>query len=322
MPLQSPTDCPVLQVPQVLTRLSLSRRSTLTLLGAFLADATLPATLHAAPNPDWTTPLQPFRIAGNLYYVGSRDLASYLLTTPQGHILINSNLISSPPQIRASVEKLGFHWKDVKILLISHAHFDHCAGSAQIKRETGAQYLVMDADVSVVESGGRTDFHYSRDASMHFPPAKVDHALHDGEQVRLGDSVLTAHKTAGHTKGCTTWTMQLHEGNRALNTVIVGSPNVLDDYNLTREPNYPNMAADFQQQFQTLKALPCDIFLGSHGISFNLLAKVARQQAGAKDAFAQNPFIDPAGYKSYIADRQQAFEKELAKQKKAHPANS
>lgn len=289
-----------------------TRRSILASLGATLADAALPATFRADRNPDWTTPLPPFRIAGNLYYVGSRDLASYLIATPQGHILINSNLVTSPPQIRASVEKLGFHWKEVKIHLISHAHFDHCAGSAQIKRETGAQYLVMDADIPVVESGGRSDFFFSKDSSLHFPPTKVDRPLRDGEEIRLGDTVLTARKTAGHTKGCTTWTMQLTEAGKTYNAVIVGSPNVLDGYNLLHDHQYPQMAADFTQQFKTLNSLPCDIFLGSHGSYFNLLDKIKRLNSGDK-----NPFIDPAGYKSYIADRQQAFEKELAKQQKS-----
>jgi metallo-beta-lactamase class B len=297
--------------------LTLTRRSVLlTLTAVAIERAIQPTTLRADRNPDWTTPLPPFRIAGNLYYVGSRDLASYLVTTPQGHILINSNLTTSPAQIRSSVEKLGFHWKDMKILLISHAHFDHCAGSAQIKRETGAQYMVMDADVPVVESGGRLDFFFSSNRSFHFLPAKVDHALHHGEEVRLGNSLLTARKTAGHTKGCTTWTMQLSEAGKTYNTVIVGSPNVLDGYNLIQDPKYPQMAADFEHQFQTLNSLPCDIFLGSHGSYFNLLPKLARLKSSNKDV--QNPFIDPTGYKAYIADRQQAFEKELAKQKSAH----
>jgi len=280
-------------------------------IGALLAhDLILPTTLKADENPDWTTPIPPFRIAGNLHYVGSRDLASYLLTSPEGHILINSNLTSSPAQIRTSVEKLGFKFSDVKILLISHAHFDHCAGSAQIKQLSGAKYMVMDADVPVVESGGRTDFQYGRDKSNWYPAAKVERILHHGDQVKLGETVLTAHKTAGHTKGCITWTTRLHEGNRVLNAVIVGSPNVNPGYNLINDPNYPQMAADYTAQFRTLKALPCDIFLGAHGSYFDMLQKIDHLKSGDKNAF-----IDPAGYKAYIADRQQAFEAELARQK-------
>jgi metallo-beta-lactamase class B len=289
-----------------------SRRSVLIAIGAILADSiTNPALLRADQNPDWTTPMPPHRIAGNLHYVGSRDLASFLITSPQGHILINSNLATSPAQIQASIQKLGFRYKDVKILLISHAHFDHCAGSAQIKQETGAKYMVMDADVANVESGGKTDFQYGHEKDTLYTAAKVDRILHDGDQVRLGETVLTARKTAGHTRGCTTWTMSVHESGKSYNVEIVGSPNVNSGYNLIHDPKYPQMAADFTQTFRTLKALPCDIFLGAHGLYYDMLAKFARKQAGD-----QNAFIDPAGYKSYIAERQQAFEAELAKQQK------
>src|SRR5678815_4814197 len=167
------------------------------------------STLYAQAKADWTEPFPPFRIAGNLYYVGSRGLANYLIATPQGHILINSDLEANVPLIRASIEQLGFKFSDVKILLISHAHWDHDAGSAKVKELTGATYMVMDADVAVVESGGRTDFHYGNDAGALYPPLHVDRVLHDGDQVKLGDAVLVAHLTPGHTKGCTTWTMKV-----------------------------------------------------------------------------------------------------------------
>jgi metallo-beta-lactamase class B len=263
----------------------------------------------AATNPEWTTPFPPFRIIGNLYYVGSQDLASYLITTPDGLILINSNLKSSVPQIRASVEKLGFHFRDVKILLISHAHFDHDAGSSLIKQLTGAKYEVMDADVSNVETGGRADFQYGNRRSMLYAPAKVDRVLHDGDQVTLGGVALTAHLTPGHTKGCTTWTMKVADGGRTYDVVIVGSPNVNPGYRLKGDPKYPNMAADYARGFATLKSLHCDIFLGAHGGYFDLEEKYARMKKGGS-----NPFIDPAGYQAYVADREQAYERELAKQ--------
>jgi metallo-beta-lactamase class B len=172
------------------------------------------ATLSAQSSPDWTEPFPPFRIAGNLYYVGSRGLASYLIATPEGNILINSDLEANVPMISASIEKLGFHFADTKILLISHAHWDHDAGSATIMRMTGAKYTVMDADVSVVESGGKTDFQYGKTASSLYPPAKVDRVLHDGDEVKLGGTVLVAHLTPGHTKGCTTWTMKVADGGK------------------------------------------------------------------------------------------------------------
>src|SRR5947209_2981164 len=172
--------------------------------------------LNAANPPEWTRPFPPFHIAGNLYYVGSEDLAAYLIITPKGNILINSNLESSPAQIKQSVEVLGFKFADTKILLISHAHFDHCAGSARIVKMTGARYYVMDADVPVVEAGGHNDFHYANDKGLWFPPVHVDRVLHDGNTVSLGGTVLTAHKTAGHTKGTTTWTLDETEDGKSL----------------------------------------------------------------------------------------------------------
>jgi metallo-beta-lactamase class B len=260
-------------------------------------------------NPTWVKPFPPFRIAGNLYYVGSEDLAAYLIVTPQGNILINSNLESSPPQIKKAIESLGFKLSDTKILLISHGHFDHCAGSAEIKRLTGAKYEVMDRDVSVVESGGHTDFHYAADKSMWFPATKVDRILHDGDTVSLGGTTLTAHLTAGHTKGTTTWTLDEKENGRTLHVVIVGSPNVNPGYKLVGNKTYPQIADDYRHEFEVLKKLPCDVFLGAHGLYFGLAGKYPLWKAGDKNAF-----IDPTGYKAYIADREQAFESELQKQ--------
>lgn len=269
----------------------------------------LTMTLAAQQNPEWTRPITPFRIAGNLYYVGSEELASYLIVTPQGNILINSNLEASVPQIQKSVEQLGFRFSDTKILLISQGHFDHCAGSALVKKLTGAKYYVMDADVSVVESGGKNDFHYSTDAETWFPPTKVDRAFHDGDTVRLGDTALVAHLTAGHNKGTTTWTLEEVEGGKTLHVVIVGGPNVNSGYKLVGNTAYPQIASDFHHGFQTLKNLPCDVFLGAHGSYFGLKEKLKRWQHGDRNAF-----IDPDGYKNYGADRERAFEMELKRQ--------
>jgi len=263
-----------------------------------------------AQSADWTEPYSPFRIADNLYYVGSRGLANYLITTPQGHILINSDLEANVPMIRESVEKLGFKFTDIKILLISHAHWDHNAGSAMIKKLTGATYMVMDADVPNVESGGKTDFHYGNSPESLYPATKVDRVLHDGDQVKLGDAVLVAHLTPGHTKGCTTWTMKVKDGGKTYDAVIVGSPNVNGGYKLVNNALYPQIATDYERMFKVLKTLPCDIFLGAHGSYFGMEAKVARMKAGAP-----NPFIDADGYKKYIAQKEQDFRNELAKQR-------
>lgn len=259
---------------------------------------------------DWTEPFPAFRITGNLYYVGSKGLANYLITTPRGHILINSDMEANVPLIRASVESLGFKFSDIKILLISHAHGDHNAASDTIKKLTGAKYMVMQEDAGVVESGGKTDFQYGSDPTMLYAPTKVDRVLKDGDEVKLGDVVLTAHLTPGHTRGCTTWTMRVKEDSKTRNVVIVGSPNVNPGYKLVDNAQYPGIAADYEKMFRVLKSLPCDYFLGAHGSYFDMETKYAKFKAGA-----MNVFIDPEGYKNYVNEREQAFRTELAKQK-------
>jgi metallo-beta-lactamase class B len=266
----------------------------------------------AQADPEWTEPFPPFHIAGNLYYVGSKGLANYLVTTAQGNILINSDLEANVPMIEASIEKLGFKFKDTKILLISHAHWDHDAGSARIKEMTGANYMVMDADVPVVESGGKVDFQYGNNPGFLYPPTKVDRVLHDGDEVRLGGAVLVAHLTPGHTKGCTTWTMKVTEGGKTYDVVIIGSPNVNPGYKLIQNNNYPQIAEDYERMWRVLKSLPCDIFLGAHGGYFGLEEKYPLMKDGGA-----NPFIDPGGYRKYVAEKEQDFRSELTKQRLA-----
>jgi metallo-beta-lactamase class B len=258
---------------------------------------------------DWTEPFPAFRIAGNLYYVGSRGLASYLITTPEGHILINSNMEANVPMIRTSVETLGFKFSDIKILLISHAHWDHCAASATIKRLTGAKYMVTEGDVGVVESGGKSDFQYGTDPTALFTATKVDRVLHDSDEVKLGDATLTARLTPGHTRGCTTWTMKVNDGSKARDVVIIGSPNVNPGYKLVGNTVYPRITEDYEKTFRVLKSLPVDYFLGAHGSYFDLETKYPKFKAGDASAF-----IDPAGYKNYVEEREQAFRRELKKQ--------
>jgi metallo-beta-lactamase class B len=212
--------------------------------------------------------------------------------------------------IQASIKKLGFKFKDTKILLISHAHFDHDAGSAKIKELTGAAYMVMDGDVPVVESGGKADFQYGNLPATLYPPTKVDRVLHDGDEVRLGGTAMVAHLTPGHTKGCTTWTMKVTEGGKSYNVVIIGSPNVNPGYKLVNNAAYPEIAQDYERMWRVLKSLPCDIFLGAHGSYFGMTEKYPRLQGGGA-----NPFIDPEGYQKYVSQKEQEFLAELAKQK-------
>lgn len=266
----------------------------------------------AQANPDPGKPFPPFRIAGNLYFVGNTYVANYLIVTSKGNILINSDYQADVPMIKANIEKLGFKFSDTKILLISHAHADHDGGSALIKKQTGAKYMVMDADVSVVESGGKTDFQYgnSNDPNNFYQPTKVDRVLHDGDQVKLGDTKLVAHLTPGHTKGCTTWTMKVVEKGKTYSVVIVGGPYVNPGYKLVHNTAYQAIAKDYEYMFQMLKSLPCDIFLGAHGMYFDLEKKYALMDKGKV-----NPFIDPVGYKKFIALAERDFRNELAKQK-------
>jgi len=296
---------------------------TSTILGLVLSMiVALVVTANDATPPvqqDWTETFPAFRIAGNLYYVGSKGLASYLITTPDGHILINSNLEANVPMIRTSIESLGFKFSDIKILLISHAHYDHCAGSASIKQLTGAKYMVMDGDVDVVESGGKSDFQYGSDPTAIYPPAKVDRVLHDGDVVQLGNVTLKAHLTPGHTKGCTTWTMKVDDGSKLRDVVIIGSPNVNPGYNLVGSTVYPHMREDFMKTFRVLDSLPVDYFLGAHGSYFDLEKKYPQLKAGKLSAL-----IDPAGYKKYVRERDNAFRLEYIKQmeiKRQKPGN-
>ena len=261
------------------------------------------APLYAQTNPDWHRAVPGFKIAGNLYWVGTADLAVYLINTPQGNILINSDFPEDVPLIRKSIEQLGFKYADTRILLSSHAHGDHDAATGIIQKETGARVMIMDGDVAEVESTrpGR-------------PGAHVDRVLHDGDTVTLGGSTMTAHLTPGHTKGCTTWTMQVNESGRRLNAVIIGSPNVNAGTVLVGNKNYPQIAQDYVKTFKVLKSLPVDLFLGSHGAYFGMLAKYDRLKNGG-----MNPFIDPAGYRAYVEEREATFLKVLEEQKQSPP---
>ena len=272
----------------------------------------------AASHADWTTPLPPFQIADNLYYVGSRDLAAYLITTPAGNILINANLKSSPSLIRASVQKLGFSWKDTKILLNGQAHSDHMGGAAEVLRETHAQDMVMEGDADVVRTGGRSDFAFGTDGMETYPPARVDRVLYDGDTVVLGGVTLTAHRTGGHTRGCNRLDIP-HPHRRRPPQAACGMSSSSADGGRYRSTgfsappghpaSYPGIRRDFYQTFATLQALPCDIFLGAHDVYFDLLPKVKRMQTEGEAAF-----IDPKGYREAVSEAKADFDETVAAQ--------
>jgi metallo-beta-lactamase class B len=243
----------------------------------------------------------PHRVIDNIYYVGTEKLASFLIATPQGLILINSDYERNLPVIRDSVEKLGFRFADIKILLGSHAHGDHMEGDAQIKELTGAQVIAMEQDVPALQAmrpGGKAH--------------PIDRILKDGDQVTLGGTTLVAHLTPGHTKGCTTWTMKAQEGGRSYDVVIIGSMGVNPGTRLVNNTSNPAIADEYAQGFKVMHALPCDVPLGSHPDMYNMTEKHAK----IGDT-RSNPFIDPQGYKAEIDLVERTFRSVLDDQKKA-----
>jgi metallo-beta-lactamase class B len=239
----------------------------------------------------------PHKIAGNLYYVGTESLASFLIVTPEGNILINSMYEQDVPTIRDSVEKLGFKFSDTKILLGSHAHADHQEGDAMVQELTGAKLMAMSEDIpalSKITPGGK--------------PHKIDRVLHDGDTVTLGGMMLTAHLTPGHTRGCTTWSFKVSEGGKTYDVVIIGSVGVNPGYQLVNNKDVPNIADEYTRSFKVLRSLPCDIPLGSHPAMYNMAEKYARIGKGP------NPFVDPEGYKREIDINETAFNLRRAEQ--------
>jgi metallo-beta-lactamase class B len=260
--------------------------------------------------PEWmqhlNQPAEPFRIAGDVYFVGTSGVGVFLIPTPEGHILIDSGFEASVPMIADSVRQLGFRFQDIKVVLTSHAHSDHAGGHAWVRRVTGARVLASEADVQMLAAGGRGDFAYGD--SLPFPPVDVDGIVADGEGVQLGGVTLTAHQTAGHTKGAITWTTTMEEGGQPLEVVFFSSAGLHPAVPLRNNPSYPTIIQDYEQSFALWKQLPCDLFLGSHTVFFDLPAKRARQ----KLAPTPNPFIDPDGFRALIAQQEARFRDRLA----------
>lgn len=277
-------------------------RFTLLLLAA-LASPAVAQTPH-----EGNQPFPPYKIMGNLYYVGADDITAYLVATPAGHILLNSGYVETVPLIRDSIRKLGFRVEDVKILLNSQAHGDHVAGQAAMRKLTGAKVYSSQPDAVVIESGGKADPRWGREET--YPPVKVDHIVGDGEQVKLGGSVLVAHLTPGHSIGCTTWTMQVSEGGKHYDVVFVGGVTINPGVHFVGRPTYPGIADDFARTFRVLRALQCDVFLGAHGKYYGMLRKYRQMQQSPQP----NPFIDPQGYRDLIDRSEKAYLDQLKRE--------
>jgi metallo-beta-lactamase class B len=272
---------------------------------------------YAPANAKWNQPVPPFRIADNLYYVGAEGVASYLITTPAGDILLDTGFRETVPIVEASIRKLGFRVSDVRILLISHGHFDHAGGVAAMKAATHARLLVNPAEAPMLEHGDKDDFAWGDNYS--YPPVAADGLLKDGEPVQLGGVAMTPHFTPGHTKGCTTWTMTVRDRG-ALRHVVFACSLSTPDYQVVNNPKYPNIQQDLASSFATMRALPCDIFLAAHPWEFDLDRK--RAALAANPAGGANPFVDPAGYRAYIDRAEAALRERVAQQTKAEGGHS
>jgi metallo-beta-lactamase class B len=263
----------------------------------------------------WKAPLPPRRIIGNIHYVGPGGVSSWLITTPDGHFLIDTTFEDCVPQICANVETLGFRVADIKWLLSSHAHVDHTGGHAAMQRRTGAQIVASAADARLLETGGAEDFSPFPKDLLAYAPVKADRIVKDGETVSLGGVTLTAHLTPGHTKGATTWTMPLKDGERTYHAVFFSSVSIAEPTPLLNNPLYPAIADDYAATFKRLRTLPCDILLAPHADQFGLMGKLRQLEAGV----TPNPFIDPDGWKRLITNTEAIYLRQLEVEKAAEP---
>jgi metallo-beta-lactamase class B len=257
----------------------------------------------SAQGTDFATPFPAHRVIDNVYFVGTEALGTFLITTPEGHILINTDFESTVPAIARSVAELGFDFKDIKIVLGSHAHGDHMQGDALVKELTGATVMAMAEDVPAL-----------REMRPNGKAHPIDRILHDGDKVSFGGTTLTAYLTPGHTKGCTSWGLKVHEGGHEYDALVICSYGVNDNYVLVGNPDYPEIAADYRKTFARARELPVDVFLGSHGFFYGLAEKyTALEHRGPGDP---NPFIDHAGYLKHVAVQEQRFKEMLAAQER------
>lgn len=267
---------------------------------AILLCATAFAQNSSSQRAAWNRPVQPFRVIGNIYYVGAANVSSFFIQTPQGAILLDGGLPETAPLIEKNIAALGFSIKDVKYLLNSHAHYDHCGGLAELKKASGAKMIASAADARVLNT--------AKGGLGTFRAVKVDRMVADGQTVQLGGTTLTAHITPGHTKGCTTWTMPVVQWGKTYQVVFYCSTSVVDK--LVNNAGYPNIVSDYELSFAKLRNMPCDVFLGSHAQFFNLEEKRKKLLAG--DALA---FVDPAEMRQFVQQSEKEFREELASQR-------
>ena len=254
---------------------------------------------------EWTATYRPFRIAGNLYYVGTYDLACYLVTTTKGNILINTGLAASFTQIKNNIETLGFKFSDTKILLTTQVHYDHVGAMAEIKKSTGAQLMVDEKDADVMITGGSSDYELGKYGTS-FKPVKPDRLLHDGDTIQLGSMKLVMLHHPGHTKGSCSFLFTVTDDKRSWRVLIANMPTIVTDKSFTAINSYPDIAKDYAYTFKAMKNITFDIWLASHASQFNLHTK---HKPG--DAYDPGVFIDRAGYDAALSDLQKQYDKKL-----------
>jgi metallo-beta-lactamase class B len=271
--------------------------TTLALTSLF-SSAQKPANAPSMP-ADWSRDYPPFRIAGNLYYVGTYDLACYLITTPKGDILINTGAPGSVPMIRSHVEALGFKFSNIKILLATHAHLDHVGGMAEIKKITGAKMMINEKDATVLEDGGKSDYVLGDNIAFRFEPVKADHLLHEQDTVTLGGMQLIELHHPGHTKGACSFLFTVNDEHHSYRVLIANMPGILDETSLSGMPAYPDVAKDYAYTLDAMKKLDFDLWLSSH----------EKHKPG--DAYKPEVFMDRKGYYHALSDLREAYLKKL-----------
>jgi len=254
----------------------------------------------------WNTPTEPFKMIGNVYYVGTDGLASYLITSPQGHILVDTVMPEATSQIKANIEKLGFKVTDIKYLVNTHAHIDHTGGLAEMKQASGAQMIAGEADKPLLEGGYYPGA--QEDSALAFPPVKVDRTVREGDKVTIGDVTLTARETPGHSPGCTSWEFSVKDGDATRSVLIFCSGTVALNH-LVPNPTYPGIVTDYRRTFARAKDMKVDVLLAPHPEMYRMQDKRAMLSDGAP-----NPFVNPGEFNAYAATLEKAFEDALAKQ--------
>lgn len=287
-----------------------SRRSKFITFGIGAVALSLVPTASGQNNADWTRPFPPFKLIGNIYWVGSYDLSTYLITTPQGHFLINTGVGDTAQTIKASVEQLGFKMSDVKILTATHGHWDHVAGIAELKKMTGAALVVSEPEKELLESGGKADFRWGDTPGSRFEPAKVDRTFRDGETLSLGDTKLTAHLHPGHTKGATSFTTEIRENGKTYRVVIANMGSINPGVTVTGMAAFPDIQQAYARTFAAQQAMKIDVWLASHASQFRMHDKYK-----AGDPYNPDRFVDPGGFLDAVRRLEKAYLDQVAKER-------